>query len=61
MIGPFAVSDARGSVRQSLLDWRSIQNTRATNQEIKAADYSSLDARDIVVLVVTNLYLQAVA
>jgi outer membrane protein TolC len=61
VIGPFAVSDARGSVSQSILDWRSIQNTRAANQDIKAADYASLDTRDIVVLVVTNLYLQAIA
>lgn len=61
IIGPFALSDARAYASQSILNWRSIQSTRAASQDIKAADYSSLDARDIVVLVVTNLYLQAIA
>ena len=61
VIGPFGLSDARGHLSQSVFDWRSVQSTRAANQDIKAADYSSLDARDLVVLVVTNLYLQAVA
>jgi len=61
IIGPFGVADARVHVSQSILDLPSIRSTRAASQDVKAADYSSLDARDAVVLVVTSLYLQAVA
>ncbi len=61
IIGPFGVTDARGRMSQTLFNWRSVQNTRAASQSVQAADQSSLDARDVVVLVVTNLYLQAVA
>jgi outer membrane protein TolC len=48
-------------VSQSILDFHAIGLTRAAAQDVKAADSSSLDARDIIVLVVTNLYLQAIA
>jgi outer membrane protein TolC len=61
IIGPFGLSDARGYVSQSILDLRAIRSFRAANENIKAADDSGLDARDVVVLAVTNLYLQAVA
>ncbi len=61
VIGPFGVSDVRGHVSQSILDWHYIQNARAANQDIISADYSSLNTRDTVALVVTSLYLQAVA
>ena len=61
VLGPFGLSDARGYVSQSLWDLTAIRQTRAAGQDVKAADYSTLDAQDVVVLVVTNLYLQAVA
>jgi outer membrane protein TolC len=61
VLGPFGLSDARGYVSQSILDFHAMGQERAAGQDVKAADYSNLDAQDIVVLVVTNLYLQAVA
>jgi outer membrane protein TolC len=61
ILGPFGISDARGYVSQSILDLPSIQRTRAASQDVKSSSYSSLDAQDAVVLVVTNLYLEAVA
>ena len=61
IIGPFGLSDARGYVSQSILDFHAIGLNRAAAQDVKAADSSSLDARDIIVSVVTNLYLQAIA
>ena len=61
VLGPFGLSDARGYVSQSILDFRAMGQDRAAGQDVKAADYSNLDAQDMVVLVVTNLYLQAVA
>jgi outer membrane protein TolC len=44
-----------------LFDWKSINATRAASQSLKSAEYSSRDARDLVVLAVGYSYLQAVA
>jgi outer membrane protein TolC len=60
-VGPFSYFDARVSVTQSLFDWKSINATRAANQSLKSADYSYKDARDLVVLAVGYVYLQAIA
>jgi outer membrane protein TolC len=43
------------------LNLRAIRENRAAGQEEKASNYSNLDARDTVVLVVTGLYLESVA
>jgi len=61
IIGPFSIFDARVFLSQPVLDFRAIHNARAGSENLKAADYSYQDARDVVVLVVANLYLQAVA
>jgi outer membrane protein TolC len=60
-VGPFSYFDARGSVAQSLFDWKSINATRAASQSLKSADYIFKDARDLVVLAVGYVYLQAIA
>src|SRR5580693_9909583 len=60
-IGPFSYFDARASVSQSLFDWKSINATRAASQSVKSAEYSYKDARDLVVLAVGFVYLQAIA
>jgi outer membrane protein TolC len=60
-VGPFSYFDARVAVSQSLFDWKSINATRAASQSLKSAEYSSRDARDLVVLAVGYTYLQAVA
>ena len=60
-IGPFSYFDARAAVTQSLFDWKSINATRAANQNLKSAAYTFKDARDLVVLAVGYTYLQAVA
>jgi len=61
IIGPFSLSDARGYLSQPILDFRAFRSTGAAGEDIKAADYAALDARDVVVLVATNLYLETVA
>lgn len=61
ILGPFGLSDARGYLSQSIVDFHAIGQNRAAAQDVKAAEDSNLDAQDVVVLVVTNLYLQAVA
>jgi len=60
-VGPFSYFDARVSVTQSLFDWKSINATRAANQSLQSAGYSYKDARDLVVLAVGYVYLQAIA
>jgi outer membrane protein TolC len=60
-VGPFSYFDSRASVTQSVFDWKSINATRAATQNVKSAEYSYKDARDLVVLAVGFVYLQAIA
>jgi outer membrane protein TolC len=59
VVGPFGLTDARAALSQPILNFKSIYNTRAATVDRKAATLSSQDARDMVALVVTGLYLQA--
>jgi len=60
-VGPFSFFDARAGVTQKLFDWKSISSARAASASVKSADYSLLDAHDLVVLAVGYAYFQAVA
>ena len=60
-IGPFSYFDARMNFTQSLFDSKLINNTRAATQSLKSAEYTFKDARDLVVLAVGYVYLQAIA
>jgi outer membrane protein TolC len=60
-VGPFSYFDARGAVSQSLFNWKSINAARAARENVKSADYTLLDAHDLVVLAVGYVYFQAVA
>jgi len=61
VIGPFNYLDMRAYLSQSVFNWNYIQKERASTQNLKAADYTYKDARELVVLVVGNAYLQAIA
>ncbi len=61
IIGPFNVFDARLYATQTVYSLTALRNWRAGNESLSAARYSYRDARDIVVLAVAGLYLQAVA
>jgi len=61
VIGPFSVYDARAYLTQNVLDLSSRRTLRAREEDVKAADLASGDIREQVVLVVTGLYLQAIA
>jgi len=61
IIGPFGYYDSRAYLTQSLLDLNAINNSRAATQNLKAAQYTAKDARDLVVLAVGYNYLQAIA
>ncbi len=58
IVGPFGLSDARASATAPILNFQSIYNNRAASADQKAAGLSAQDARDMVALVVTGLYLQ---
>ncbi|HXW93425.1 MAG TPA: TolC family protein [Terriglobales bacterium] len=60
-VGPFSYFDARAGVSQSLFDWKSINSARAASESVKSADYTVLDAHDLIVLSVGYVYFQAVA
>jgi outer membrane protein TolC len=60
-VGPFYYFDARVALTQSLFDWRSISAARAAAESVRSAELSYRDARDLVVLAVGYVYLQATA
>jgi len=60
-VGPFSYFDARAAVNQTVFDWKSISSARAASVNVKSADYTLLDAHDLVVLAVGYAYFQAVA
>lgn len=60
IVGPFNVFDARVSVSQPVFDLSALNALKAGNHNLAAEQYSLQDARTLVVLVVTNLYLEAV-
>ena len=61
VVGPFNYFDARAFLNQSVFNWNYIQKERAAAQSLKAAEYSYKDARELVVLVAGNAYLEAIA
>ncbi|MGA3135343.1 MAG: TolC family protein [Terracidiphilus sp.] len=61
MIGPFGFTDVRASLSWSLIDVASLRNYLAARHNFTAAQLSAQDAREMVVLVVGNAYLLALA
>jgi outer membrane protein TolC len=61
IVGPFNVFDARVFVSQSVFDLGAINETRAQGHAVAASRHSLKSARDLVVLVAANLYLQTVS
>ena len=61
LVGPFPIFDARAFVSAPIVDLSAINESRAASANERAAKYNVRSARDLVVLVTANLYLQAVA
>jgi outer membrane protein TolC len=61
IIGPFGYFDSRAYLRQSVFDWSSIEQARSSRAQLKSAEFSSKDARELVVLVIVSNYLLAIA
>ena len=60
-IGPFNVFDSRVVVSQPVLDISALNEARAGRALVSAAEHDVKTARELVVLVVANLYLSAVS
>ena len=61
VVGPYDVFEARLFLRQSVLDFKAINAAKAEGHRLSAARLSYRSARDLVVLVSANLYLEAIA
>jgi outer membrane protein TolC len=61
VVGPFGYFDSRAYVTQSVFDWKAINDTHAASENVKSAQDTYKDARDLVILSVGYSYLQAVA
>ena len=61
IVGPFNVFDARVYLTQSVLDLHALNDARAETHNVAAAQFAYKSARDLVVLVAANAYLQALA
>jgi len=61
LVGPFDLIDARLTLEQSLYDRSAHQRHLSAKAGVEAADAEARDARNLVVLVVTRLYLGVIA
>jgi outer membrane protein TolC len=61
VIGPFGVFDTRAYLNQSLFNWESIERERASAAQLKSAQYTYENARELIVLVVVSNYLLTIA
>jgi outer membrane protein TolC len=61
VVGPFGYFDSRAYVTQSIFDWKAINGVHAASENVKSAESTYQDARDLVVLAVGYLYFQTIA
>jgi len=61
LVGPFPIYDARAFVSAPIIDLSAINESRAATANENAAKYNVKNARELVVLVTVNLYLEAVS
>jgi outer membrane protein TolC len=61
VIGPFGVFDTRAYLDQSLFNWQSIERARSSTAQMKSAQYSYKNARELIVVVVVSNYLLVIA
>ena len=61
VVGPFSVFDARARYAQTVVDFKLQHELRSASERVTASNYSQQDVRELVVLIATDLYLEAVA
>ncbi len=61
VVGPYHYFDLRAGVSQSVFDLTRFHNYRSMRESVRATELSAEDTRDLVVLAITNGYLQIIA
>jgi outer membrane protein TolC len=61
VIGPFSVFDVRAHYTQTAVDMRYLHELKAATDRVTAGNFAQQDTRELVVLITTDLYLEAVA
>jgi outer membrane protein TolC len=61
VIGPFGYFDSRAYLKQTVFDWESIQRMRSSQAQLKSAENSYKNARELVVTVIVSNYLLVIA
>lgn len=61
VVGPFGVFDVRGLVSAPVIDLHALNAARAGAENVRAADATARNARELVVLAVGGTYLNALA
>ena len=61
VVGPFNVFDARARYSQTAVDFKLLHELRSASERVNASNYAQQDVRELVVLITTDLYLEAVA
>ena len=61
IIGPFGYSDIRANAEANVFDQKARKNWQASKKDIRAAELSVQDAKDLVVQAVANSYLTIIA
>jgi outer membrane protein TolC len=61
VLGPFGVFDTRAYLDQSAFNWESIERTRSSSAQVRSAQYSYKNARELIVVVVVSNYLLVIA
>jgi len=61
VVGPFSVFDVRARYSQTVVDFRLLHELRSEVEQVAASGYGQQDVRELVVLITTNLYLEAIA
>lgn len=61
VVGPFHYFDVRAQLTQNIVNLTALRNLRASEQNIRATEFSAQDARDLVVLAVTGGYVSIIA
>jgi outer membrane protein TolC len=61
VIGPFGFFDTRAYLDQSVFNWESIERARSSAAQVKSAQYSYKNSRELIVLVVVSNYLLVIA
>ena len=61
ILGPFSIFDARAYLSQTVFNLSALNTLHAGSENVRAAGFALRDSRDVVVLAITTLYLQAIA